>query len=121
MGPLEIKGLILVAALGVAGLCLWIGYRLYLHGVIEKGKIVAQGGGLKVEAADYGPGVAFALLGAFIAIFAITRGMSSTTTEQWAEEDGKIIYRSEEVAAALEVEAPADNATSVAPQDETRE
>lgn len=80
MGPVEIKGVVLVGALGVGALCLWIGYRLYLHGVIEKGKISASGGGVKVEAADYGPGVAFAVLGAFIVLFAITRGLETTRT-----------------------------------------
>lgn len=107
MGPLEIKGIILVAAMGVASLCLWIGYRLYLHGVIEKGRIVAEGGGLKIQAVDYGPGVAFAVLGTCIVIFAITRDMSSTTTQQLTNADGSTHTTFTDSAAAM---GPAEDA-----------
>lgn len=106
MGPIETKGLILIGALGVAGLCYWIAYRLYLHGVIEKGKVSANGGGLKVEASDYGPGVVFAILGTFIVIFAITRSMSESTTKQWSKGEDKLTYSEEISAAAAEVAAP---------------
>lgn len=78
MGPVEIKGIIL--ALGViAGLgCCWIGYRLYFHGVIEKGRMsVTAPGTVKITFTDYGPGVAFAALGAVIIIFCITRTLSA--------------------------------------------
>jgi hypothetical protein len=79
MGPLEVKGLIL--ALGVmAGMgCIFLGYKLYAIGVVQKGQLNAQGLGARVSLKDYGPGVAFALFGAAIIAFALTRQMSQTT------------------------------------------
>lgn len=80
MGPLEIKGIILgIAALGGVA-SLWIGYRLYFHGVIEKGKMnLSAPGSVRIEFSDYGPGVAFWALGVFLLIMVVTRDFSTTT------------------------------------------
>lgn len=110
MGPLEIKGLLLLAAIGVGGLAIWIGYRLYLHGVIEKGRVDAEGAGLKVTLADYGPGVAFALFGAFIIIFAVTRSMSESESKTTTLADGTIESTTMATAAAAMAEPGAESA-----------
>lgn len=81
MGPVEIKGMILAAAMLVGGLCIFLGYRLYVKGVLEKGHLDARGGGWGVVLKDYGPGVVFALFGAAIVVFAVTRDLSSTATK----------------------------------------
>ncbi|WP_374471184.1 hypothetical protein [Phenylobacterium sp.] len=80
MGPIEVKGIILgIAALGGVA-SLWIGYRLYFHGVIEKGKInLTAPGSAKITISDYGPGVAFWALGAFLLIFVVTRDFKTST------------------------------------------
>jgi hypothetical protein len=79
MGPLEIKGIILGLGVLVGAFCLFLGYRLYDRGVLEKGKAEAQGAGVTVKLSDYGPGVVFALFGAGIIIFCVTRTLSSDT------------------------------------------
>lgn len=80
MGPLEIKGIILGMGLLAGALCLYLGYRLYERGVIEKGQLDAAGHGVKITLKDYGPGVVFALFGAAIIVFCVTRTLTSDTT-----------------------------------------
>jgi hypothetical protein len=80
MGPLEIKGIILGLTVVAGMACIWLGYRLYDRGVLEKGRISGSGAGVKISVSDYGPGVAFALFGAALILFAATRTMTQSTT-----------------------------------------
>lgn len=79
MGPIEAKALILSGAIIAGIFCIFIGYRLYVIGVIEKGSGSASSGGVTLSWRDYGPGVVFALFGAGLIIFAILRPMSQQT------------------------------------------
>ena len=81
MGPLEIKGIILGFCVVAGMLSLWLGYRLYLKGVIEKGRVDASGHGVSITLKDYGPGVVFALFGAAIIVFAISRPLTSNSSK----------------------------------------
>ena len=79
MGPLEIKGAILAMAVLGGIICIYLGYRLYVLGVLEKGSGSAGGTGLQITWKDYGPGVAFAAFGAVLIVFAVTRDLRSQT------------------------------------------
>lgn len=79
MGPLEIKGAILLLAVAGGIFCIYLGFRLYVLGVLEKGSGSASGGGMEVTWKDYGPGVVFAVFGALLIVFAVTRDLTSYT------------------------------------------
>ena len=80
MGPLEYKAITSLFGMVVGAMCLWLGYRLYDKGVIEKGQLGASGHGVKLQVKDYGPGVAFAAFGAIIVVFCVTRTFTVTTS-----------------------------------------
>jgi hypothetical protein len=103
MGPLEIKGIILV--LGTIGgiVCIVLGYRLYVRGVLEKGSGTAAGAGFEVSWKDYGPGVAFAAFGALLIVFCVTRTMTSYSQRDYDTLTGKMSARDEYQGAASRV------------------
>jgi hypothetical protein len=80
MEPVVIKGITSVIGMLVGAFCMWLGYKLYDKGVLEKGRIAASGQGFKVDLKDYGPGVAFAAFGAIIIAICATRSLTHTTT-----------------------------------------
>jgi len=77
MGPLEIKGLILCLAVFAGTACIYMGYRLFLAGIIQPGTAKASAAGVKITWAGYGPGVAFALFGAWLITAAVNRDLVS--------------------------------------------
>lgn len=110
MGPLEYKGIVLIIG-SLAGIaCIYMGYRLFLKGVVEKGSLHATGGGFAVTWRDYGPGVAFALFGALILGICVTRDLR-TETERLTDEFGAVTTRDQISAAA----GPARSQTAESP------
>jgi xanthine/uracil/vitamin C permease (AzgA family) len=79
MGIVEGKLLILLGGIAAGCFLLYLGYRLYDKGVLEKGRIGASGYGVKLSIRDYGPGVVFAFLGVVLITFCIMRTFSTTT------------------------------------------
>lgn len=81
VGTVELKGLISIAGIVGGCFCIWLGYKLYLRNVIERGQAEGSGAGIKIVLKDYGPGVVFALFGAAIIAFCVTRSFSETTVK----------------------------------------
>ena len=79
MGPVVVKGVVLVLAVLAGAACMWMGYRLFMKGVVEPADGSFKGAGWEVKLAKVGPGVFFALFGAAVIGFAVTRNLSSTT------------------------------------------
>ena len=77
MGPIEAKAIILVASVFAGTACIYMGFRLMLAGIGQRGSAEASGAGFSVAWAGYGPGVAFALFGALLIGFAVTRDLVS--------------------------------------------
>src|SRR5262245_8215472 len=72
-----------VLIVGAATLCIFLGYRLYLHG-ITKGQIKWQSSASlvpKVLLSGTGPGLAFMAFGALVLIVAVLKGPVIDTTE----------------------------------------
>jgi hypothetical protein len=71
-----IKGAILFMAVLVGGASMWMGYDLFLHGVVNNASGGAEYGTSKFWLKDAGPGIFFAAFGASMVLFAVTRKFS---------------------------------------------
>jgi hypothetical protein len=65
------KGVILALVVVAGTLCIFLGYRLYVLGVVEKGRANVNFPGAKVTLSDYGPGVVFSLFGALLLVYVV--------------------------------------------------
>ena len=100
MAALVIMGIVYGLGIVAGTICIYLGYRLYTMGVIQKGQLTAQGAGAHVTFKDFGPGVAFALFGAVIIAFSLTREMDQSVTTKSAG----LPYRTIEAAPAIQSE-----------------
>jgi hypothetical protein len=69
----------------VGGILIYFGYRLFLDARVKRGRNGGSGdftlaGGNKIKLSRVGPGVFFALFGAGLIVFSLTRSVSLTTT-----------------------------------------
>jgi hypothetical protein len=88
MDPFFAKTIVLCFCSVGGMLCCFLGYRLYVLGVIEKGKVDASGAGVKLALQDYGPGVVFALFGMAVIAVCATRTFTRTTETPVATQSG---------------------------------
>lgn len=75
--PITFRAIERIVAVIIGGLCIYLGYRLFLHIPEEKegaGKIILPGG-ISIYISRVGPGVFFALFGAIIVAFSIYQGI----------------------------------------------
>lgn len=73
MEPITFRAVERIIAVVIGGLCVYLGYRLFLHIPEQKegeGKIILPGG-ISIFVTRVGPGVFFALFGAIIVAFSI--------------------------------------------------
>lgn len=72
------RSLILVVGLSLA----WMGYRLFLRGLVQpSGSLEVHGGkNISLKLSKAAPGIFFALLGAVIIVYSITRIIQLTET-----------------------------------------
>lgn len=59
--------------------CITLGYRLFLKAIVDAGELVAEGAGYKLQMQRIGPGVFFALFGAFVLSYSLARPLSFAT------------------------------------------
>ena len=69
----------------IGGVLIYFGYRLFLDARVKRGRDGGSGdftltGGNKIRLSKVGPGVFFALFGAGLIVFSLTRSVSLTTT-----------------------------------------
>jgi len=73
MEPITFRAIERIIAVVIGGLCIYLGYRLFLHIPEQKegeGKIILPGG-ISIFVTRVGPGVFFALFGAIIVAFSL--------------------------------------------------
>ena len=69
----------------IGGVLIYFGYRLFLDARVKRGRSDGSGdftlaGGNKIKLSKVGPGIFFALFGAGLIVFSLTRSVSLTTT-----------------------------------------
>lgn len=77
MEPITLRAVERIIAVIIGGLCVYLGYRLFLHIPNQKdseGKINLPGG-ISIFVTRVGPGVFFALFGAIVVAFSIYHGI----------------------------------------------
>lgn len=65
-----------IACLMVGFGCLYLGYKLFVFGIVEKGDLVIEMGTLKIQMKRGAAGAFFALFGAMMIIYTIHKGFN---------------------------------------------
>lgn len=78
MDPVTAKFILSLIGLVIAGALVWFGYRMFVRGIVSHSSGGLSATGFSLNWRSAGPGVAFMLLGAAIALAAILRPMSRT-------------------------------------------